>query len=1291
MRWVRPARLPILIAWLVVVGVLWYLAVHPRLVAPYASNLVSRHLLRIESGGVRVQDFRVRAFEGVDLYGVSVTLPSANGGLTLASADTVAVEFSLREALGAMPRLRRVTVRNPAIYARAGDAPESDEPSREPVARDLGLPYLVIDHLEISDAFLEFSDGRGRLTERIRQLDWRGEVRSGEVLTAVLRGCNVDWETHDSIVTELRGDVLVNQRGVSVRDGSGRLNGSAFRVSGARYWDDNLDLQVSARGVSVDEVEELIDQTIGFNAAGDLDGTFVTHGDTLVFDGVFTGELEGYQVENLTARAAVTDEEVLLTGLGGRLNGATFRGSGRFLIGDIESVAFVLEGDVAGADLSRGLVPGEDDLPPTDGAGRLRIEHTDRPLWTRVSGVLHDGFIATIPFDTCYVDVEATGQGVVFNRVELREAALLALVEGEADTSEIFRGWLSLNSEDLATLPRDWNWPPLAGRANGQGALEGPIDDLRLTGWVSLFDFALPAVAAGYADAAIVVDDVLEDFTVAADIDGRGLNIGGVPLGDYKLQGWASERGAQVDSFRTSYGDTTASLRLRAAFTDTINRILVEDFRVDLEGTPWALRQPLPLGVGDGYFAMSGLDLRSPHGAVTGGGIYDRRDVVSGGLELRGFDLGLLNPFVDTTEPLTGLLSADLLVGGEPDDPVVTLDGDLVAAPFDLARIDSLHVEAVLRGGTVDIGALDLRSEYGRVTALGSVSHPGAGVRDFWPGADLDLELQFEDGNWAFLDQFALPALDRLSGSFDGAVRLAGSTDDPIIRGRLHSAPFHVHWLHLDELDGEVWADSRTLVLGGLRGHKQDLHMTGRIEVPVALDLLSEPVTPMQGPFYMELEIPEGSDLSALAAATNAFGRGSTSGTGHAKVIVSGPLEHPFYQGGGTIRDAAFVIRDLEEIYREASCDFTFSGDEMRVTNIRGREGLRGTFTGEGTLLFRGLELETFDIELDLDRFLVASIPDLAAVVSGEGGRMTGVKVGPDSLLVPKFSGDLEVLKARYTGSFEEKEGAADPRLATVAPDWLADLHLHAQPRVAHIINRDMELDLGGDLDLIRNEEGLYLRGSLDVNKGRLIVFNNDFTVERGRLDFSRELGFDPRLDLDAATSYRLRSQNTGSTLIERIGVHVTGTLAAPVIDFSSDSGYSREAIQRMLLGLDPEASATGDRDRLTATSISAGFNMLEREIARELSVFDTFEIDQIQRQRETGATGLDPLVGVGKYIGSDLYLKYAQGIRQDDRDIMLEYQINQHLLLQSEMRRRIDENQGEASYNLDLKYRFEY
>ncbi len=1286
MRWVRPQRLPLLIAWAVIIGVVYYLGTHPRLVAPYGSNLVSRHLLRIQEGGLRVRDFRVRTFEGLDLYGVSLTLPGKSGGMVLISADTVTVDFDIRQALGAVPHLRRVVVARPEIYSMAG----GDTTSRgDPGTLDLRLPDLKIDHLVVRDAFLEFSDSGGRLVQRIPRIDLQAEVRTGREVLALLRGVDVDWETHESQLTGLRGKLKIDSRGIEVEDISGKVNDHPVKLSGGRWWDGDLDITVSAQGVSTPEVELLLDQALGFKAQGDLDGTFTKTGEVVFYQGVFSGEVEGYQARDLVGSATITPQEVVLKDLAGTINGARFTGEGHFDIRDPETVSFVLEGDVQDVDVAKGLIPGEEEMPRTNGAGRLRIEHTDNPMWTRVTGVLNDGFIEIMPFDTCYVDVVAEVDSVFFNRIELMYGNLHGMLEGAADSSGNFDGYVSLNSEDISTVPPAWQWPPTTGRLNGQGEVRGPLDDLTFAGWANLFEFGLGPVGAGVGEIALVVDDLLGDQTVTLGIDGRDFTLGAVPFGDFSLWGTAGTTSARVDSFRTARGDTSIFLQLAADYGDSVSRIHVEQWSIDLEGTLWALQEPVDFSVGSGHFSLPDMHLASEQGAMSVSGLYEEDEVVAGTLQLESFDLALLNPFLRGDHELAGRMTADVVVGGEPANPQVNLTADLLDAPFPLADVHSMHVTAGFSEGTVDFEELDLRTNYGRVTGEGTVSAPGASVKEFWGRSDLDLDLDIIEGDWTFLDQFALPALDRLAGWFNGSMRVAGSVTDPLIRGQVKSAPFDIHWLHLDELTSEVLVDRESMVLGNLHGHKDDLAMTGRIEIPLELDLMSEPVSPLDGPFFLQIDIPAGSNLAPLEVATNAFV--TSSGTAGAHVIISGPLDHPQYQGSLEIRNAGFVLRNLQEVYREVSADGHFQGDVLSVTDIKGKEGLKGTFTGQGEVLFQGLVLESFDILFDLDRFLVASIPDLAAVVSGEGGRLTSVPVGPDSTLVPKFSGTLEIMKARYTGSFNEGGGGNDPLQATVAPDWMADLRLHAQPRVATIVNRELELYLGGDLDLLRTEAGLYLRGSLDVNSGRLIVFNNNFEIRRGRLDFSQELGFDPRLDIDAETKYRLRSQHSSNSIIEVIGVHVTGPLSGPEIQFSSDRGYSREAIQRMLLGLEPHATPEGDSARLANTSIAAGLNIVEREIARELDIFDTFEIDQIQRQREAGNSGFDPLIGVGKYIGSDLYLKYAQGIRQDDRDFIVEYQINQHLLLQSEIRRRIDEHQGESTYNLDLKYRFEY
>jgi hypothetical protein len=1291
MRWRHKARIPVLTAWAVFLAVVAYLGTHPRATAPYLSGLVSRHLLRLDDGALRVRDFRVWGLDGLDLYGVSLTMPGKGGGQVVVTADTVEVDYRTREVNTKAPRLRRVVLRRPQVLVRTtADSGAVRKPAATPTMPK--LPAITIDDLVITLGYLEIDDAGGRTLERIPYLSWRGPVQTGPVTHAVMNNCAIDWLTHASRLDSLVGDLTLDEHGAQVRGVRGLLNGHPVTVDGKRGWDKTMDLAVGARGVNVLEIEHLVRLRLGFKAQGDVDATLRANADTLVYQGVFTGVLEGYDITAMSCRAIVGKRDVWLEDLAGDVNGATFSGRGHFDISTPDAVTFVLEGDATGVNLANGLVPGEEDLPQTSGYGRLRIEHTDKPMWTRVTGLMQDGHVELMPYESCDIDVEATPKGVLFNRVDLRHRDLRAELTGAADSLHVFQGNLSFTSDDLGTLPEGWGWPKLKGRAGGQATLAGPLDQLGVHGRVSALALELGPAKVGFAVADLVIEDVLGLPRITAAAAGDSLRMGGVPLGVFRAAGSVDQAGASLDSFLCTHGDTTGLLRFKVAFSDSIARYVVDEFRVDMEGTRWALDRPLGIGVGEGYLSLRDLSLSSDQGAVSGGGVFDRRHLVAGALQLRRFDLSLLNPFVKVREPLTGRLTADVVLGGEPDEPQITMTADLVEAPFDIARVDSMHVSAVYSRGAIDIQGLDLRTQYGRLQASGTVSNPGARLKDYWTGAALDVSLEIPDSDWSFMEQFKLPSLKRLYGRFGGKVRVTGTTNDPQVDGTLTSAPFSLQWLHLDELAGTVHADRHQMVLGDLQGRQDKLTMTGRLEVPILLDFLSEPTSPMDGPFLLEVDIPPGSDLSGLVAGTNAFA--ACSGTGEGHVRVSGPLSHPLYQGSAKVRGAGFVIKHLEEVYSDADVDATFDGDIVRLTSIRGREGLSGTLSGDGTLTFNGLTMKTFDIRLALDRFLVASIPDLRALVSAKNGHITGVKVGPDSLLVPRFSGDLEVIRARYTGNFAETPGAVDPRMATVAPDWLADLRLHAAPRVGHIVNREMELDFGGDLDLIRTEEGLHLRGSLDVNRGSLIVFNNAFEVQRGRLDFSRELGFDPRLDIDAQTRYRLRNATTGTTRIETLGVHVAGTLAQPEVEFSSERGYSREAIQRMLLGLDPESQGQpgGDTSRLAASSIAAGMNLVEREIAQELQIFDTFDIDQIQRANDTtGAMGFDPLIGVGKYIGQDLYLKYAQGVRQDDRDVLLEYQINQHLLLQSELRRRIDENQGDATYNLDLKYRFEY
>ena len=1275
----RRIRWPALAATLMVVAAVTFVLVNPSVLGPAVTHLVNRQI----GGTLRVGHYDVRPFAGLDAHDVTLTLPGERGGLTLVAADTLELDFNLREVMGLQVRLRRLEARGVEIYHN------QDEPADDP-PREFAPPRLQIDLLSIQGARAEVSDHQGRLVERIDALDWRGEMHSdGTSLQIFTRHGRVDWPTRSSVMSKLYGGVTVDAGGVRTEGLSGVWNDGEIRVSGL-ISGDVVDLEAAGRRVRSNELVDLTGLELDFDAVGDIDIAVDSRNDTIRLDADFTGRIEAWQLRGLRGEAIITDAGAVFHRVVGGVGEAAFF-DGTFAVDSVGVVT--IDGEARDVDIRRGLIPDTDPeaLPRTAGRGRLHIVHTPDDEVTRIRGTLVDGEVEIMPFDSCRVDIWARSDSLHFHDIDLLYGSIHARLEGSSNSQEVFQGDLNMAVGDLRDLPAAWEWPELTGRARGSMSLYGPVATLGISGSLSYDDLTLGPMLAAAGEATLVGEQVLgESWRVGLATSGPGFHLGGVPLGDYRIWLRADASTAVVDSFRAVHGDTVLTAHGRADFEPDQAVVNVDRGAITLAGNRWRLDGLTRATMGPGLLSVPRLRLISDQGELLAEVDYHQADsLLTGNLEVRDFDLNLLDPFLREDFRPGGLATANIAVSGRPHAPVVEAEGSLVGARFEVARLDTVQLRAGFAEGVVHIDTLDLVTDYGRVLVRGDIAHDDVPLDAFWPDASLDLDLEITDGDWTFLEQFELEALERLTGGVDGQLHAEGTTSDPVIRGDLQSAPFTFQWLKLDRLHGTVRVDRTQLALGGLVGRQDQLELGGRVEVPLRFDLLSAPESPPDGPFLAHLRVPENSDLAPLQHATSAFTR--VEGRGEGEIIISGPLSRPQYQGRVALRDVGFVLRGNEEVYHHCRAEGEFRDDRLILDSVTGQEGLRGTFEGSGHVLFDGLVLSTWDFDFTADRFLIATIPDLRAVVRTRNGRFNGVPVGPDRVLVPRFAGDFEIIKGRYTGTFADPgTGAIDPTLGTVAPDWLADVRITGPPRSARIVNATMELDLSGDITLVRDADGMVLNGAMNIDNGRLPVFHNTFRVVRGNLDFSRAVGVIPNVDLDAETRVRVRSQTSSQSRVERVTVHASGPASAMTIGYSSESGYPREAIERMLLGLSPYPDEQGDQAALTAASIGAGFNIIEREIAREVTFLDTIEIDQIQRQ-QTAGVGLDPLIGVGKYLGTDLYIKYAQGLNQNDRDLLIEYQINDLLLLQTEVRRRIDEYQGDATYNVDLKYRYEY
>ncbi len=1286
MRWrMGKKRWTLLLALMLVAGGLLWVANHPELLTPYFARLATRHLLRDSDGDLQIGSFSGNMLTGLELYDVTLSLRGERGAAVDVGIDTLAVDYRFSELLRDPLRLRRVSVSGAECLARRGDAPDPDA-AAEP-GSPFSLPRFRIDDLDVRRSSVSISGPQGRVEEVLEDVAWRGTVKADTALVLVCQRGDLGWCSRDTEIRDLHGLVTVDGERIAVQQISCAINDHEVTAAGHRTHGGDLSLRLTADDVSTFEVEELIDMSLGFVAAGDTRLQLTTRADSLWLDISFQGELEGYALDGMQGSSLLADDVLYWRRLEGRINGAWFSGTGSFDLHDADDVSFQLNGDVSDVNLAHGLVP-DMELPETDGWGWMNLWRRDGTDQTRVSGWLREGHLAGVPFDSVRVSLDGDAAGVTFHELALHQAATTAHLSGHADSSGAFLGRLEIAAEDLSTLPADWPLPPLAGAVQVSGTLTGldPVYDFEGVAAIAACELGPVRLDEGRAE--LAVENVLGVPEVSAELAGRSLVCAGVELGTFTTGGVVTSEAAILHHFRSQHGDTTLTFRGQADFGDEGATYYLPQLEFTLEGNSWRLQQAARFRTGDGFFALERTSLVSDWGSLHGRAVWDEvGDELDGEVQLDRFDLALVNPFVDIETDLNGELSASLSLGGTPYEPLLGLEARLAGCVLPLATIDSLTVAALFYEDTFDIRRLDLHSNHGRVEAAGLISHPGVDLEEFWPGAELDLHLDVSGGDWAFIDQFAIPSLDRVAGTFDGGLDLAGTTDRPRLDGDLVSAPFHVHWLHLDELQGSVGYRDGQLTLGDLQGRKESLALSGRIELPLELDLYSEPVSAPDGPLYMQITIPRDSDLDALSRTCNAFVE--SSGRGGLELIVSGPADHPYYSGSVEVRNASCVLRGLSEVYRDVSCDGTWQGDVLTLTDIRGQEGARGTLSGSGTVIFAGLELESFDIRLAADRFLVASIPELRALVRSDELALTSVKVGPDSLIVPRFTGDLEVIEARYVGDFSEQPSVSDPLLGTVAPDWLADLNLRAPRSSGRIINRTMELDLGGDVRLVRDLDGMYLRGTMAIDRGHLPVFNNDFQVTRGDLDFSQEVGVIPMIDMTAETSVRLPApQGGGTRRLEKIWVDVTGSAETPVVDFRSESGYPRTNIERMLLGLSPHATDSQTSSAIQQGTMAAGFNLLEREVAAELDLVDTFDIES-GRVREDGTT--QTLIGVGKYIGRDLYIKFAQAVTDQDREVLVEYQISDHLLLQSEISRRLDEALGNTTYSVDLKWRHEY
>lgn len=219
-------------------------------------------------------------------------------------------------------------------------------------------------------------------------------------------------------------------------------------------------------------------------------------------------------------------------------------------------------------------------------------------------------------------------------------------------------------------------------------------------------------------------------------------------------------------------------------------------------------------------------------------------------------------------------------------------------------------------------------------------------------------------------------------------------------------------------------------------------------------------------------------------------------------------------------------------------------------------------------------------------------------------------------------------------------------------------------PRNTWLRSPDMQMELYGNLDIVKNSEAFELFGTLGVHRGFYTLYGKKLNVREGELTFTGGDAFDPLLNLRAAYVFRTRDR-----LKRELMLIVGGRASDPDIQFELDrqSIPEADAMAYLLFGQPFDELSYGNQE---GVSNAVPSRLLTGLVSSQLSktIGSTFNLDMIEI--DAGDNWQNTTFMVGKYITNNLFVTYQRSFGQSGQNaitpetITLEYELSRRLSL---------------------------
>ncbi|MBD3335070.1 MAG: hypothetical protein GF355_06105, partial [Candidatus Eisenbacteria bacterium] len=446
--------------------------------------------------------------------------------------------------------------------------------------------------------------------------------------------------------------------------------------------------------------------------------------------------------------------------------------------------------------------------------------------------------------------------------------------------------------------------------------------------------------------------------------------------------------------------------------------------------------------------------------------------------------------------------------------------------------------------------------------------------------------------------------------------------------------------------------------------------------LPLRIAALPPRVTPLDAGRTMDVRIslPRG-QMSMLAPLSPLLQE--PRGGFRAELQLAGPLQDPDVTGSLVIEDGSLRIPLREERLSALHARLRMDSLGVHVEEAAAHLGDEGRVTAHGR--FRTLEDMDLTVRVRRGRFFETGV--YRVIADGEA-RIAARRDSLTGEVRPHVAGRAEVREAQiFDITPRESPGPMRPS------PWLIRMRIDAPGNIV-VSQPNAQLRLGnGNLVVSQRDRWWNVAGSIEITGGWYRVFNNQFAVQTGELEF-RETGTGIELAVHLSAQTQVTEVVTAEG--EPVGaVTVTAEVDGPPdelqITLSSTPDLSREEIIE-LLSLGRFAQRAPGAGGATAETRSFLVSEFVARLENQLSA----ELPWLSRVRL--APGMDQIV-IQPILNPQFSLNYMQELSTSPtQEVTLHYRLSNIIYLKTGLvRERLGESSASEEYNLDLKFRIEY